>query len=514
MTSTLDDRSPSPTLDLAGFGLTSLPGRLPTNVQNLNISNNRLGSLPGRWPMELLTLHVNENPLAISLRELPLGLEALHVGNNQLRGSRESPRAGLTIDLVMEVFESGQRLNFQELTPAPEDGSPDRLGVESRALSVLSADASAVSSRLSESIAATTARYRAITAGSSRVGADVKRLEQEISKWSKEAGWQRSINLGLSESEPNFENFFWFLVKLRNTKEYEINASRFGARVCALLDQIQGDPQLRGVCFNLAEEAVQSCGDRVALRMLEMEAFCMDGRVIAGINAGGYDKDPQAVVDYCKAVHRQQVIDSAATEKIRKLYRGDQSNVDEIQVILNLRVAFSHEFKLPAKMCSLVFPGCEKVTPKELAEVRKKLTNLSFTEETKELYKPYFFTNGQVDGLTALPRYESSLAEAQEATRAWHESLASSPVLGSLLARMYEVPSKEMIDAKVAERKNDLHAELSVLGGMSDGSADYLRRCEALKQKFNGVYKTVVAEHMQPVVERLRQEHKVEADLL
>jgi hypothetical protein len=146
-------------------------------------------------------------------------------------------------------------------------------------------------------------------------------LPEEVSAWAQEAGNTDSIDWSVFQSEEHAPQFAQFLGRLRETSEYlNVNTrSNFQQRVGHLLRQLQDDQQSRGACFNLAHDAVETCGDRVALRMLNMETVLQDKRMETDIAAGKFDSNPQAVVDYCKAQYRMQVLADAASDKIKTL---------------------------------------------------------------------------------------------------------------------------------------------------------------------------------------------------
>lgn len=86
-------------------------------------------------------------------------------------------------------------------------------------------------------------------------------------------------------------------------------------RVVALLDQLQTDPALRGDCCNLAMDAVNTCGDRIAIRLMDMEMLALEKRTLAAIEDGHHDADPKPLIDLCKGQHRLQILADEAVKK-------------------------------------------------------------------------------------------------------------------------------------------------------------------------------------------------------
>lgn len=341
-------------------------------------------------------------------------------------------------------------------------------------------------------------------------------MQEEVSAWAQEAGNTAPIDWSAFESQQHATQFAQFLGRLRETSDYlNVNTqSNFQQRVGNLLRQLQDDPELRETCFNLAHDAVDTCGDRVALRMLNMETVCLDKRMEKDINAGKFDGNPQAVMDYCKAQYRQQALADAASAKIKTL-----NFCDEIEVILGFIVAFSREFNLNAQMDTLLYGACSNIAPEDVYETRKKLTNQAFTEETKAFYRPFFkkFTHGNpipIDRLNALPVYEKNPSGMEQDRDSFHQFLVNAPAMRLLLTRKYpaEVSSlQEKIDKKVEQEQNFIRNQLEQL---NPRESHYEERCKTLQQQYNKVPEEVSAQVKQPLLLRLCAENGVHADMV
>jgi hypothetical protein len=340
-------------------------------------------------------------------------------------------------------------------------------------------------------------------------------LQKEVSEWLQEAGNTAPIDWSAFQSEQHATQFAEFLVRLRETSEY-LNVDTkpdFQRRVGNLLLQLQDDAELRGLCFNLAHDGITTCADRVALRMQHMETVCLDKRMETDINAGKFDHHPQGVVDYCKAQYRQQALADDALAKINTM-----NFCDETQVILGFIVAFSREFKLNAQMDTMLYTPCSDITPEDVVETRKKVTNQAFTEETKAFYRPFFekFRHGDplpIDRLNALPDYQKNPSEMEQDNHSFHQFLVNSPVMKLLLARKYpvEVSSlQEKIEREIQQKQKDIHEQLEKL---KPEDSQYEQDCKALKQQYNKVPEQVNARMKQTLLLRLCSENGVHADM-
>lgn len=147
------------------------------------------------------------------------------------------------------------------------------------------------------------------TMGHASPSLEIRPLGEEVNAWHAEI---------LDASQGIFDQAFWstlsgrensmtfsmFLARIRETNDYRhatpILKAATQRRVGALLKQLGTDPALREDCCNLATDAVDTCGDRVALRLMDMEMLCLTRRAMADIDSGRSDSNPQAVIELCK----------------------------------------------------------------------------------------------------------------------------------------------------------------------------------------------------------------------
>ncbi|NJM32739.1 MAG: hypothetical protein HC848_07680 [Limnobacter sp.] len=211
-----------------------------------------------------------------------------------------------------------------------------------------------------------------------RLQVRVRPLSEEVSAWAQETDKQ-DLGDWSTFQHAYAHQFATFLVRLRETSEYKIFDTKadFQKRVGTLLHQLHQHADLRETCFNLAHDAIDTCGDRVALRMLDMETVCQDKQVEDRLQAGHYDDNPQGLVDFCKMQYRQQVVAQAASAKVKTL-----NFCDEIEVLLGFRVALAQEFRLNVQMNTLLFGSHSQITPQDVMNVRSKLNQFSQSVRT------------------------------------------------------------------------------------------------------------------------------------
>jgi len=498
----INNNNPEGPLRLSYLGLSSLPENLPVNVRCLNVRNNRLSSLPENLPVNLHTLDVRNNQLSSLPENLSVNLHTLDAGYNLLSRLPENLSANMR---VLNAI-------YNPLSSLPEN----ILTLPNTCIIFIDADhlSEAVRNRLTAAMNAPGYDNVHIDYNmGSRPNVQARALQKEVSVWAQEAGNITPIDWSAFQSTPHAGQFSQFLVRLRETGDYlKVDTkSNFQQRVGNLLHQLEDDSEVRGTCFNLAHDAVDTCGDRVALRMLNMEAVCLDKRLETDIGAGKFDLNPQAVLDYCKAQYRQQTLSDVASAKIKTL-----NFCDEIEVTLGFLVAFSAEFKFNAQMNTMLYAACSNIAPEDVFETRKKLTNRAFTEETKALYGPFFEQQGRqalLDRWNALPVHQEHASETTENNRALQQFLANSPAMKLLVKRRYPAEASSLqknIEQEIEKKQKSLHDQLDKL---DSGNSQYRQQCQELQQQYSNVPEEVNAQMKQTLLQRFCSENDVRAHM-
>ena len=291
-------------------------------------------------------------------------------------------------------------------------------------------------------------------------------LVEEVAAWRQEASATSAapavqpFDWDVMQNERNAAAFSQFLARLRETSDY-LNESidprlqmslktMTAQRINQLLDRLQQSEELRSICFNLASDAIDTCGDRVALRLLDMETVCSDKHMLCDILNGVHDASAQTVIDYCRAQYRSQILADAAQAKTRTL-----NYVDEIEVRVGLIVAFAREFELHEKMATLLYPRSTGLTVDDLAAIRKKLCN---------------------DGLLD--------AEQRANTQQFLTFLKHSPLIRALLTRLYpqQMLSGHADDARQIEKG---HADIQRrMADLDIGDHANAPQAQALKKAY------------------------------
>ena len=149
-------------------------------------------------------------------------------------------------------------------------------------------------------------------------------------------------------------------------------------RMADLLDAVENDEALRDDCFNLALEAVGSCGDRVAKGLMDMEMQCLLRGAERAIDAGKYDADPQPLVNLLKGQKRFNIIADEVGDIVAGMHFAD-----DIEAHTGALIKLKEPYALPIWVETMLYAQWSIVTDQHIAEIGKKLSNDGAMAEQK-----------------------------------------------------------------------------------------------------------------------------------
>jgi hypothetical protein len=298
-----------------------------------------------------------------------------------------------------------------------------------------------------------------------------------------------AIDWNVFIAEPHADDFARFLARIRETSDYLQQTVPAGAtrsrqqqmqqRVHDLISQMETDAELRATCFNLASDAVNTCGDRVALGLTNMEMLCLDQKIQTDIANGKFDSTPGALFALCKGQHRLQILFELAAEKIKTL-----NFCDEIEVLVGFIVAFASSHNLPVQMDSILYPRCTSLTSTDLTLAEQRLSNRGGSDH-----------------------------EQQQNQHAYAQSLTSSPHMIALLSRKYPVlmaAASESIKTGLAQANEDRYAALNSLDAEAP---DHLDQANRVSRDYASTCTRIRHEAIQPLLQQLAITHAINLDL-
>ena len=201
---------------------------------------------------------------------------------------------------------------------------------------------------------------------------DQRPLEQAVNAWlveanganpgsSTDAAMSTWRTIGSAESAGNFGVF---LDRLRETADYRNPMTRpsFTRRMAELLGTLEDDQTLRQLCFNVADDALSSCGDRVALAFANMEDAVDNHRAV---QRGGSDAD---LLSVCSRRFRRDSLSVVAREKMSSIQM-----VDEVEVELAYRVGLATLLDLGDGLKSMLYFSVSGVSQEDLERARQQV---------------------------------------------------------------------------------------------------------------------------------------------
>ena len=169
------------------------------------------------------------------------------------------------------------------------------------------------------------------------------------------------------ETEESAWAFNRFQSRLVETGEYKNVEMQplLVARVDKLVAAMQASPALRGLCFAIADNALQHCGDRIALGLHDMEMAQID------LDAASEKYSLKELFVMGEGFFKLNIIDKLVVAKIKELYKNQPNGYyDEIEIRLAFHKQLADILDLPATTRFNLF-GAPEVTPRDIQEAEK-----------------------------------------------------------------------------------------------------------------------------------------------
>ena len=355
-------------LDLTYLNLSSVPPHIPAHVVKLYLDSNQLISLAATVvPEGLQILSVANNPNLTTLPALPQGLITLHATGCQLfRLPPDSPptlqhlmlsrNAALTVsaedslphtlqtlrlshcnidyfpDNVMPPFLDALMLDGNRLRRLPEmlPSHLRRLMVQDNQLAnlpeslaslpsstVIDISGNPLSARTREAIeriagdASWAGPCIIFSADHAGYATPQRALEEIVAFWyCPDQSVQMATAWRDLASQPQARDFFSFLSRLTYTAN--IKEAQFVSGIGHLLEHLLETPDLRQQLYLLAEEATQSCSDRLLQVLSDMENAC----IVHTIEQGEYDEQLPLLIQMGRKMFRKDCLQLIAQNKV------------------------------------------------------------------------------------------------------------------------------------------------------------------------------------------------------
>lgn len=381
------------TLDVGNNCLTTLP-TLPEALKSLYAGCNELTILPA-LPQSLRILRVSSNRLT-ALPALPTRLRELYTYDNQLT----APLARLlTPENCVAAVRQWQENNLRTLVRNAQDSTPPAAATSSARdpARVSEASTSAADLPFTEAeIAEATTLQNAFDSRLPRLsrnnrppltprpllltrlppiqGSPPTALAMQPAAGQAAQGTTTPLTPAAQPVLPcaarngnwvfrsdNSADFNTFASRLRETAEYADPSSqpRLIARMSALVSGMRSAPALRDICFGIATQAIESCRDRIAQGLSDMER----AKINHDVEVQNYPVDELFAIG--EGLFKLKVVDDIADREIAAQHSAGVP-LDEVEIRLAYQVGLRDRLDLPAVAESMAFSRMANLDPDAL----------------------------------------------------------------------------------------------------------------------------------------------------
>jgi hypothetical protein len=182
------------------------------------------------------------------------------------------------------------------------------------------------------------------------------------------------------DGESNASSFARLLNRLGETAEAKNADSRplLTSRIGDVLHELGDSSELRAFCFALAEDALATCGDSVALGFEYIEDAIIDHKAERG------DLLEPALLNLVKQKFRQSVVENIAMEKIASL-----RTVDAVEVHLAYRTQLKEILDLPGKSNDMLYFFASGVSTRDLKLAQARVQSLELGHQMQDFICEY-----------------------------------------------------------------------------------------------------------------------------
>ena len=209
------------------------------------------------------------------------------------------------------------------------------------------------------------------------------------------AGTTPSRHWRFLETGPGATAFNTFQARLAGTAEYNNVASRRSLvrRVDHLVETMHRSPSLRNLCFGIAISGTESCTDRIALALNDMEVALVNEKAATGL----YSTNELFAAGLGQ--FKLKLLDDIAMAKIASL-RAQNISPDEVEIRLAYPTELGSRLRLPGVVKSMQYRSIARVTAGEIRAAERTV-------------KASFNRNAQVDYLAGWEPWRQSLERRQ-----------------------------------------------------------------------------------------------------
>lgn len=354
-------------LNLSDLSLTELPPSLGAArwLRRLNLARNQLTELPqflaGIPNLEMLDLSDNQiTQLSGNLNTFPPNC-LISLGNNPVTPPVLIAPGGPRI-VTPPNTRRDEATGWREAAPSPASvGIPLNQDVQARLLEINQMRISGLwnDSQIDRTPDQLTRKF-------------AHQIGDAIDLWRAQSGGFGALLRPLTpdlwtalRKTPYAGSFALWLARLRDTADFQQVPLRapLQRRVLHVLEAVFNDKATREICFALAHESVETCGDRIALGLAQMEMALINLKAERG------DLSPEALFDLGAKQFCMHEISRIALEHTEY---GEFINA-LVEVELAFQVGLREQLNLPIGNQSILFEVCAEVGLEDLDDAEERI---------------------------------------------------------------------------------------------------------------------------------------------
>jgi E3 ligase-like protein (putative virulence factor) len=178
----------------------------------------------------------------------------------------------------------------------------------------------------------------------------------------------------------DLDNVLRFLRRLTETAEYKNPKARpvLAMRVIDALRQMAEDASIKDRAFEIIQEGLISCDDRIIDALEEIELMVLLHQI----------ETTSHTETELKALGRRFLLLEMVNEKA-KAYTSTLKWVDELEVYLAFRIGLAEKLNLPVKTRHMSFRRCSQVTDKQINQARDAVLSECTEEKLNNFLKSW-----------------------------------------------------------------------------------------------------------------------------
>jgi Leucine-rich repeat (LRR) protein len=322
-------------------------------------------------------------------------------------------------------------------------------------------------------------RFMRSSFGSGRLSS-LRTLTNEVKSWMPDADDNAWRNI---EKEMNAHLFSQYLGSIRETADYKEWQPVTTKRVTALLRQLQRpeNQALREACFNIALVVTDTCGDGIAMALLNMNLLCMTYQAQADVKAGKYDNRLAGLFALSKGLHLYESLKKIADDKALILKAESKESIDETEVTYGYLLRFSTAFSrfLGIELKTMLYERDSKITHEDVKAAADVLRGPGHQDE-------------------------------------WLAFVATWSPMDSLLTRLGHKPILDKVSSRIEAEQERIGVAMDELFDSREKltSQEYKEKLRELTLEYGNLEKKISVEEKGAVITGLLKQYRVDARLL